>query len=54
MLKNGMKADGNSGMCKSATSPRIRNLNNCDSDTEGEKLVIVHFYYVILFLMLLF
>ena len=53
MLKNSMKADGNSGMCKSATSPRIKNLDNCDSDTEGEKLVILYFYFVILFLILL-
>ena len=36
MLKNGIKADGNNSMCKSATSPRIKNLDDCDSDTEGE------------------
>ena len=35
MIKNGIKADANNGMCKSATSPRIKNLDNCDSDTEG-------------------
>lgn len=37
MMKNGIKADSSNGICKSATSPRIKNLDSCDSDTEGEE-----------------
>ena len=37
MLKNGLTADNSNGICKSATSPTIKNLDSCNNDTEGEK-----------------